>query len=266
MRISIGLLAILAACGSSTQSNTNPPDAAPDAAADAPADSPVPDAPPLPVITARWAFSTYANRAAPPSDPCPSGFSSAALHVRPWDPMLGQFVPGGIEVISRFSCASKQGAIALMTGIFLIWVSIEDAAGATVYARSGSTLVDTTGGDQTIALPTVFSDAGYLDLSWDLLDANQLRLACAAALGTSGTIASTVVSVDSNTIFVDKFRCSDGLGTAGPFPAGSYDVTVVASSGPGQDVGASAPIPGVSVTIPNGLTHLGHVAIPISPR
>lgn len=218
------------------------------------------------VVTAHWSFSSYANRDLPPSDPCPVGFDTAAVHAREWDPVLGEYVPGGLEVVDLFDCSAKVGTTDLLDGIFLIWVEIEDGAGG-IYAQSAAEYFDTLDGDATIELPTLFTDAGYLDLSWDLVDANNVngpRLSCAeAGIGSSGSVSTTAVSVASPSfILIDKFDCIEGYGTSDVLPEDFYDVTVTASTG-SSDIGASAPIPDVEITAPNGLTHLGHVRIPV---
>src|ERR1700759_178374 len=133
------------------------------------------------VVTARWSFSSYDNRNSPATAPCPAGFTTGSVHAKEWDPVLGQFVPGGIEVIDKFNCSDKGGTPASLDGVFLIWVQIEGTSGANVYAQSESVFFDTINGDKSIDLPTLFTDAGYLDLSWDLVDSGNTRLSCAAA-------------------------------------------------------------------------------------
>jgi len=215
------------------------------------------------VVTAKWSFSTYANKNSA-TDPCPPTFTTAAVHSKPWDPVLGVFVPGGIEVIDKFNCSDKSGTTDPLDGVYLIWVSIENTSGSTVYAESESEFFDTIDGDATVTLPTLFKDAGYMDLSWDLTGAGNSRLSCAqAGIGASGSISTTAVSVASPSfMLVDKFTCTDGFGTTDVLPEDTYDVTVTASTG-SSDVGASAPIANVDITAPNGLAHLGHVRIPV---
>ena len=217
------------------------------------------------VVTAHWSFSSYANRNSPASDPCPAGFSTASVHSKEWDPVAGQFVAGGIEVIDKFNCSDEVGTTDPLDGTFLIWVQIESTSGATVYAQSESEFFDTIDGNKSIELPTLFTDAGYLDLSWDLIGTGNTRVSCAqAGVGASGSISSTAVSVASPSfMLVDKFTCTDGFGTSDVLPEDTYDVTVTASSGSGTDVGASGPIADVQIHAPNGLTHLGHVRIPV---
>jgi hypothetical protein len=216
------------------------------------------------VVTAKWSFSTFANKNSA-NDPCPAGFTTASVHSKPWDPVLGQFVPGGIEVIDKFNCSDKVGTTDPLDGVYLIWVSIENTSGSSVYAESESEFFDTIDGDATVTLPTLFKDAGYMDLSWDLTGSGNTRLTCAAAgIGTSGSISTTAVSVTTPSfMLVDKFTCTDGFGTTDVLPEDTYDVTVTASTG-SSDLGASAPIANVDITAPNGLTHLGHVRIPIA--
>lgn len=229
-------------------------------------DDPIPPPPAGAVVTAQWSFSRYANRDSPPTDPCPPGFSTASVHAKEWDPVLGQFVPGGLEVIDKFNCSDKRGITDPLDGIFLIWVQIEDTSGANVYAQSESEFFDTINGDASIDLPTLFTDAGYLDLSWDLIGSGNTRLSCAqAGIGSDGSVSTTAVSVASSSMmYIDKFDCTRGFGTSDVLPEDTYDVTVTASTRT-ADIGASAPIADVLIAAPNGLTHLGHVRIPVSP-
>ena len=216
------------------------------------------------VVTAHWSFSSYANRNLPPNDPCPAGFSTASIHAKEWDPFLGQFVPGGLEVIDKFNCSDKVGTTDPLDGVFLIWVSIENTSGSTVYAESESEFFDTIDGDASIDLPTLFTDAGYFDLSWDLISLSGSRQSCAAAgIGANGSIATTAVAVSSSFMLVDKFTCEDGFGVTSELPVGNYDVTVSADSG-SADLGNSGPLANKPITAPNGLTHLGHVRITLN--
>src|SRR5947209_5829104 len=113
------------------------------------------------VVTAHWSFSSYANRNAA-NDPCPAGFTTASVHSKEWDPVLAEFVPGGIEVIDKFNCSDKVGTTDPLDGVFLIWVSIENTSGSSVYAQSESEFFDTIDGNASITLPTLFTDAGFI--------------------------------------------------------------------------------------------------------
>jgi hypothetical protein len=219
------------------------------------------------MVTARWSFSSYANRNSAPTGPCPAGFSTGSVHAREWDPVNGVFVAGGIEVIEKFNCSDKGGTTVPLDGVFLIWVQIEDTSGANVYAQSESVFFDTLDGDKSIELPTLFVDAGYVDLSWDLIGTGNTRISCAqAGIGANGSISATSVSVTSPSfMLIHKFTCTDGFGTTDVLPQDTYDVSVFASNESG-DLGISAPIADVQVHAPNGLTHMGHVRIPVNVR
>src|SRR5262245_41639652 len=49
-------------------------------------------------VTASWSFNTYANKDNAPTEPCPANYPTATVHSKEWDPFLGEFVPGGLEV------------------------------------------------------------------------------------------------------------------------------------------------------------------------
>jgi hypothetical protein len=214
------------------------------------------------VITAQWSFNTYANRNGPATDPCPTGFDTATVYVRPWDPFVGDFT-GPALASDLFNCSAKQGTTDPLDGIFQVWVQIENHDGSLVYAQSESEVIDTADGDQSITLPTLFKDAGYFDLTWDLFrSGSNQRLRCAdAGISSSGRISTTAAAVSNNMLYIDKFSCDDGFGITEELPAGLYDVTVTVSSAPGMDIGASAPIQDQPITAPSGLTHLDHIDI-----
>jgi hypothetical protein len=215
------------------------------------------------VVTAQWSFSTYANRNQAPTDPCPAGFTTATVHSKPWDPFLGEFVAGGVEVQDKFNCSDKQGITDPLDGVYLIWVSIESTSGGTVYAESESEFFDSIDGDKAIELPTLFKDAGFFDLTWDLMRSN-VRVHCSdVGIGANGSVSATSISVVSPSFMaIDKFTCTDGFGISEVLPVDTYDITLTASTG-SSDVGASGPIADVPIHAPNVLTHLGHVKIPV---
>jgi len=216
------------------------------------------------VITARWSFTDYASNKAgrPADDPCPTNFDTAEVHAKEWDPVAGDFVRGGIEVIDKFDCSAKEGTTDPVDGVFLVWVAITNHSGSSVYAESESEFLDTLDGNLSVTLPSLFLDAGFYDLKWDLIDrVSQTRLSCRDAGATAG-ISTTAVAVSSNASVIDKFDCTDGFGFSDPLLAGTYDVTVTAT-GSGGDVGASGPIADVVIKAPNVLTHLGRVKVTI---
>src|SRR3954469_9467507 len=177
------------------------------------------------VITAHWSFSTYANKATA-TDPCPTtpvNYDTATVYVRPWDPFAGAFT-GDAVPSDLFSCADKVGTTAPLDGIFQVWVQIEDHNGANVYARSEAVVVDTADGDASITLPTLFKDAGYFDMSWDLVrQGSSTRLRCAdVGLTSASRISTTAVANSDHAMFVDKFSCDDGYGVTSELPVGLY--------------------------------------------
>lgn len=214
------------------------------------------------VITARWSFSTYANKDLPPNDPCPTGFDTATVYVQAWDPFAGEATGSAIPS-DLFNCSDKIGTTAPLDGIFQVWVQIENHDGSSVYARSEAVVIDTADGDASIELPTLFKDAGYFDLTWDLLrSGSSARMRCEdAGITSSGRISTSAQMTSGGTIYVDKFSCDDGYGITSELPVGFYDVTVTVSSAPGMDIGASGPIADKEIRAPNGLTSLGRVKI-----
>lgn len=239
--VSGALLAVAvssAACGGMTTTEPPPPDTSA-------------------VITARWSFNTFDNRNGPANGACPTGFGTTAIYVQPWDPFAG--VTTGPAVPSDlFNCSDKVGTTDPLDGVFQVWIQVEtDDATPTrppsqVYVQSGSLVIDTADGDQSIEMKPVFTDAGYLDFGWKL-QRNGSHLHCADVNVGHNGIASTAVSSDF--MAVDKYDCDDGFGTTGVLKQGTYLVTVTATNTSGQDVGASGPNDGVLITSPGGSKH-----------
>jgi hypothetical protein len=213
-------------------------------------------------VTAHWSFSSYATFAnnGAPTDPCPTGFDTASVYAREWDPFLGQFVATAMQP-DKFTCSDKVGTTFPLDGVFQVWVQIEDHSGATVYAQSESIVIDTIDGDTDITLPTLYKDAGFADFSWDLTRGST-RVTCSSAGVTStGYVGATAHADSSSFSAVDKFDCTDGFGISAPLPAGDdYTVTLTAVAAPGTDLGVSDPGT-ATITAPNGLDHVGHLKI-----
>jgi hypothetical protein len=216
-------------------------------------------------VTAIWSFNTYANRDSAPTAPCPNGYDTATVYVRPWDPFVGDFT-GAAIASDFFDCAAKSGTTDPLDGVFQVWVQIENHDGSLVFAASPSEVIDTADlRNPTIELPTLFLDAGYFDVSWDL-ERSARRVHCSDVGLAGGQVTATVMATGHSSIVGGKFDCSDGYGVSDPLLADSYLVTLTAGI-PGMDIGVSAPIDNVEVTAPNGpehgLTHLGVVKIPV---
>jgi len=216
------------------------------------------------VITANWSFNTYVNRNSAPTAMCPDGYDTATVYVRPWDPFVGDFTGEAIPS-DLFPCAKKSGTTDPLDGVFQVWVQIENHDGSRVFAASAAEVIDTADGNASIGLPTLFLDAGYFDVSWDL-ERSGRRGRCSDVGLASGQMTATVMATGSSAMIGGKFDCSDGYGFSEPLLEDTYLVTLTAGI-PGMDVGASAPIDGVDVTAPDGpehgLTHIGVVKIPV---
>jgi len=218
-------------------------------------------------ITARWSFNTFANRHGTPDNVCPSGFGTVAVYAQPWDPFIGDFVASS-EPPDLFDCTDLVGKTNPLDGVFQVWIQVETSDATVtqppsrIYVRSGPVVIDTADGDQTIEMPPVFTDAGYLEFGWKL-QKNGSHLHCADVNVGHNGIASTAVS--PSYMIADKFDCADGFGTTDVLAADTYLVTVTATNTAGMDVGASGPIDNVLITAPDGpkqgLTSLGVVPV-----
>ncbi|HEX3482040.1 MAG TPA: hypothetical protein VHT91_43800 [Kofleriaceae bacterium] len=218
-------------------------------------------------ITARWSFNTFANHMGTPNGACPDGYGTTAVYVRPWDPFVGDFT-GPALASDLFDCADLTGTTDPLDGIFQVWIQVEtdDATTTTppsaVYVTSGSVVIDTADGNQTIEMPPVYTDAGYMDFGWKLQQSGA-HVHCADVGVHHNGIAS--IAVSPSFMLTDKFDCEDGFGTTDVLAADTYLITVTATNTAGVDVGASGPIDNVQITPPNGpehgLTSLGNVTV-----
>lgn len=211
-------------------------------------------------VSASWSIKHLQNNTVLP---CPPGFTTAALYDQPVN-SDGTLV--GSPTIDLFDCAAGAGTSGpLSPGLYLSWIEIANDNNTSVYAKSLSTPIDTTPGDQAASF-TILEDGGYFQLQWLLKGATtNSTLTCAqagvASNGGSAGIQLQAFVSGSNTSASDIFNCEDGTGVTDPYLKGSYDVLVDAINP--NPVG-SAPTISSSITAPNNVTNLGTVTIPIN--
>ena len=211
-------------------------------------------------VSASWSIKHLANNTV---IPCPPGFNTAALYDQPVNPD-GTLV--GSPTIDLFDCAANGGTSGpLAPGLYLSWLEIANDNDTQVYAKSLSTPIDTTTGDQPVGF-SILEDGGYFQMQWLLKGAtSNSTLSCAqagvASNGGSAGIQLQAFVSGSNTSASDIFNCEDNYGVTDPYLSGSYDVLVDAINP--NPVG-SAPTITSRIDAPNKVTNLGTVTIPIN--
>ena len=127
-------------------------------------------------VGATWTVRTLNN----PDIGCPPTITTAALYNQPVD-INGDAV--GQPIIDLFDCADGAGTSApLPPDTYETWIELtNDTNTGAPYATSTPAFLDVTATDLTYSAE-IYDDAGYFQLSWDLVGANsQAPLTCADA-------------------------------------------------------------------------------------
>jgi cysteine-rich repeat protein len=209
-------------------------------------------------ITASWSIKTVAGV----SGACPTGYDTAAVYTQP---MTAAGAPVGTPYVDLFDCAPKIGTIApVPPGLYLSWVEIVNNAGTQVYAKSLSTPIDTTTGDQQFAV-MIYTDGGYFQFAWSLVGAtSNSALTCMQAGATGGVeLVGTDIANSSNAAS-DQYDCENGSGVSDAYLQGTYTVSIKALNGSDQAIGAAPNLTNRVIQGPNHVTDLGTVQIPIT--
>jgi cysteine-rich repeat protein len=191
---------------------------------------------------------------------CPAPDDTASISSQLLDAM-GNNV--GLPTIDVFDCNSPGAGITtpLASGVYNVHVDIKNHLGTTTYASSLAARVDITTMDKTTSA-TIYSDAGYIRYTWQLVKASDSTpLTCAdAGIGAAGGIH---VSIGGPTTVDVDLKCTDPI----PNPVlldGSYTLQLYAhGNSPTPHLGDSASIP-TTVAGPNQTTVLGAIQIPIT--
>src|SRR6476659_9861898 len=117
-------------------------------------------------VSASWQIKTVANNTVVPQ--CPPNILTAALYSQPVN-SDGSTV--GSPTIDLFDCNAFAGTSGpLAPGLYLSWVELANDNNTSTYAKSLSTPIDTTNGDQPVSF-TIYDDGGYFQLQWNLIGA-----------------------------------------------------------------------------------------------
>lgn len=181
-------------------------------------------------ISATWTVRTIDN----PSISCPPNGTTAAVFAQRVD-SSGNLVGtcAGANNISDdcfvdlYNCEDHAGSSSpLPPATYLVWVSLTDDTGNSVYAQSTSAYVDVTNVDLTFNA-TIYDDGGYFGVNWDLVgDSSGNSLTCdeAGASYVAATVSSGVQLYDTN-----PWACDDYYGLTSVLPeATGYSVTLEA--------------------------------------
>jgi hypothetical protein len=211
-------------------------------------------------ITASWNIKQYSNNTLLT---CPPGFTTAALYSQPAN-SDGTLV--GSPTIDLFDCAANIGTSGpLAPGLYLSWIEIANDNNTSVYAKSLSTPIDTSPGDQAVGFD-IFADAGYFQLQWNLIGASSnAPLSCAGA-GAGGGVELTATLSGSSAAASDQFDCENQYGVTDPYLSGTYTVSVAALDATDRSIGTAPTIPSAVIGNANAVTNLGTINIPIDGK
>ena len=176
----------------------------------------------LRMVTATWSFKHLASGA---TLSCPHSTDVARVQYQPWGGAAQQ--PTGTLAFTDVACAAGTGAIMVPADVFRMSVSIRSAAGQ-VLANSNIEVIDTARGKDLLEAK-LFDDAGYLSLSWDVVNRSTMaRISCATA-GIKPSDAIEMIESDATNpggFTSDAFLCDNHFGAAGPLPAGHYTLSI----------------------------------------
>lgn len=209
------------------------------------------------VVDVGWTFKHLADGGA---RSCPVGYDTATIVSQRTDDST--HLGFGDKFVDKFDCAAGSGSIVLPDlDSYLVWVQIESDSGASVYAQSNSTYVDTALSYQPVDVE-ILDDGGYFFFEWDVYDGNNLVSCATAGLdGANASVDSVATSLSNSSYFRDdKFTCADHYGTTDGLLAGSYTVSITAEDAAGV-IGQADTLTNKVIAAPNKLTDLGLVKI-----
>ena len=181
---------------------------------------------------------------------CPVGFPRIDII------MLGQLSGPFVE---SFDCVNGSAfSQQLPRDLFTVQAQVVSMDAAQVFATSLPQEVDLRVSDGTFST-VIFNDAGFFGMSWVLRGAvTNNVLNCAQA----NVAAIEITTSPSGT--ADLLDCTAGSGFTSALAAGSYTVSTTAENASSQTVGTATPIASQTITVPNGITGLGTIEIPIA--
>ncbi len=197
-------------------------------------------------LTSFWTFQDLDGT----TTSCPTGFPRIDISAS------GEFSGSFID---QFDCSSGAGSgQALTPDLYTVVAQAVSQDGLQVFATSLPQQIDLRMGNGTFAT-TFFNDAGFFGVTWVLQGAvTNNVLDCAQANVGEIEIATTPNGS------IDLLECTAGSGFTAPLAAGSYTVSITAKTGASQTVGTATPLTGRTIDVPNVVTDLGTITIPIA--
>ena len=216
------------------------------------------------IVTANWALKSNANQTLT----CPPGTTTAAVYAQE---VNTDYKPVGSPFINLYDCNAGVGnSDPLPPSVYEMWVELTSEGGGTVYATSTSRneaapterfpdgyFVDVVDVDKTFKT-TIYADAGYFQLDWDLRNAANQPVTCAQVPKVA--VLSTSVTNPNNS-FDDRFFCDENYGLTGNLLQGSYTLEIQAVNAAGQGIGPMTEKLNQTVAGPNKVTDLGTIPV-----
>lgn len=224
------------------------------------------DNPDYATISAQWSLKNNAGT----SLLCPPGITTAAVYAQEVDPVTYKPI-GSVGDPDKFDCDAGSGFTApLPPAIYEVWVELVNDNNTQKYAVSTSRneassterfpdgyFLDL----RAVDLPfktTIYDDAGYFQLDWDLRNAANAPVTCAQVPKVA--VLSTSVTTSSNS-FDDRFFCDENYGLTGHLLQGAYTLEVQAINTAGQGIGPMTELLNKQAPGKNQVNDLGTVTV-----
>jgi cysteine-rich repeat protein len=153
-------------------------------------------------VTVRWRFTDLAGNPAA----CPTAYDTAQVT--------------GFEGASAswrqfsFPCEDGQVSLSVFRTRYRVGVTIKERATGAIWGSSLSVPVDLRLGESGVTA-VLYTDAGYLDVKWTLVDPSGMGLPC-----STDTATITLTPDGGGEPIVDTIGCYEGV--MGPLPVGTY--------------------------------------------
>ena len=224
------------------------------------------DDPEYAIVTTEWALKSNAGQRLT----CPPGITTAAVYAQE---VGTDYRPVGAPFIELYDCDAGIGnSDPLPPSVYEMWVELTSEGGGNVYATSTSRneaapterfpdgyFVDVIDVDKTFKT-TIYADAGYFQLDWDLRNRQGQPITCAQVPKVA--VLSTSVT-NANNSFDDRFFCDENYGLTGNLLQGAYTLEVQAINEAGQGIGPMTELLNKTVAGPNKVTDLGTVMVQV---
>lgn len=209
-----------------------------------------------PHIAASWQLQTVAGTPVA----CPAAVDIAEVTLQPYQQGTCDSVPCpdtlfGTPTVLTGACASGNVAMYGQPGVgYRVTVRLVAAATQQVYAISVPQHVRANGASTASVAVPIYSDGGYLQLSWGFHD-DTTNQGLGGCYDPPGSIDATI---SGPTQLAKTYLCTDWYDVI-PLATGSYSVAMTGTPWQGGPVGVAATGTGIAVTGP--ITALDQVAI-----